>query len=213
MWLAAILLVFSVPQSGNATRAESNSAVAVSNASEESSFSDALPSAPEPKIKADDAGLDADAAVAAALTTGSVTPGVAPAIEPGYTPAKAIAGAPLAIAPVKPFIGRPYETAKQRKLWYALSFTGSGAAAFDAWSTRRAISQGYGVEGNPLLRPFSHSNALYAATQVSPLVMDYLGKRLMVSRHRILRKMWWLPQAAGSTISLTAAVHNVGLVP
>ena len=58
--------------------------------------------------------------------------------------------------------------------------TGSGAAAFDAWSTRRAISEGYGTEANPLLRPFSHSNAMYAATQVSPLVMDFIGKRMMI---------------------------------
>ncbi len=44
----------------------------------------------------------------------------------------------------------------------------SGAAAFDAWTTRRAVSGGYGVERDPLLRPFAHSNAIYAATQVSP---------------------------------------------
>jgi hypothetical protein len=204
-------LVFSVPQSGNATSGESNSAVAVSKVSEESSLSDSLPSAPEPKIKADNADSGGD--VASAINSAGLVPGsLGPAIEPGYTPGKPVAPA-MSIAPVKPFIGRPYETATQRKLWYALSFTGSGAAAFDAWSTRRAISQGYGVEGNPLLRPFSHSHALYAATQVSPLVMDYLGKRLMVSQHSMLRKMWWLPQAAGSTISLSAAVHNVGLVP
>ena len=45
-----------------------------------------------------------------------------------------------------------------------------------------AVSGGYGQEANPLLRPFAHSNSIYAAKQVSPAVMDYLGKRLMVSR-------------------------------
>ena len=96
---------------------------------------------------------------------------------------------------------------------YALSVTGSGAAAFDAWSTRRAISEGYGTEANPLLRPFSHSGTMYAATQVSPLVMDLIGKRLMVSQRKWLQKMWWLPQSAGTSFSLYAGVHNTRLVP
>ena len=113
---------------------------------------------------------------------------------------------------MKMSVTRPYETPTQRKLWYALSITGSGAAAFDAWSTRRAISQGYGTEANPLLRPFSHSGAMYAATQVSPLVMDFIGKRMMVSQHKWVRNMWWLPQSAGSGFSFYAGVHNVRLV-
>jgi hypothetical protein len=103
------------------------------------------------------------------------------------------------------------ETPTQRRLWYALAITGSGAAAFDAWSTRRAISQHYGVEANPMLRPFSHSNAMYAATQVSPLVMDFVGKRMMTSHHQWMRSMWWLPQTAGTSMSLYAGVHNTRL--
>jgi hypothetical protein len=54
---------------------------------------------------------------------------------------------------------------------------------------------------------------MYVATQVSPVLMDYLGKRMMFSQHRWVRKMWWLPQAAGTGVSLTAGVHNVGVVP
>ena len=50
-------------------------------------------------------------------------------MEPGYTPgsqpAKPISG-------VKMSISRPRETPPERRLWYALSITGSGAAAFDA---------------------------------------------------------------------------------
>jgi hypothetical protein len=118
-----------------------------------------------------------------------------------------------AIQPVKNAFVRPRETATQRRVWYALTITSHSAAAFDAWSTRRAISRGYGTESNPLLRPFAHSGALYAATQVSPVVMDYLGKRMMVSEHRWVRRMWWLPQAAGSGVSVAAGVHNMGVVP
>src|SRR2546428_13826643 len=81
---------------------------------------------------------------------------------------------------------------------------GHSGAAFDAWSTRRAISSGAGTESNPFLRPFAHSGALYAATQVSPAFMDFLGKRMMVSQHRWVQRMWWLPQAAGASFSFAA---------
>jgi hypothetical protein len=86
------------------------------------------------------------------------------------------------------------------------------AAVFDAYSTRRAISGNYGVEGNPLLRPFSHSNAIYAATQVSPVLMDYLGHRMLKSHNTLLRRFWWLPQTAGASFSVGAGIHNYRLV-
>src|SRR5690349_23198140 len=42
---------------------------------------------------------------------------------------------------------------------------------------------------------------LFRSTQVSPLVMDLIGKRMMVSQHVWVRKIWWLPQAAGASVS------------
>ena len=36
-------------------------------------------------------------------------------------------------------------------------------------------SRGAGQEANPFLRPFANSGAIYAATQVSPALMDFLG--------------------------------------
>ncbi len=112
--------------------------------------------------------------------------------------------------PVKPVFTRPRESPRQRKLWYALTIAGSSGAAFDAWSTKRAVVGGYGQEANPFLRPFAGSNAIYAATQVSPAFMDYVGKRMMVSQNRWVRKMWWLPQAAGASMSFVSGAHNVG---
>ena len=206
MLSTAILMVFSAQQSMNTVDAGTNSSAVVTisrNAASESFVSQPLPSAPQPKIATD----DASATAVDAASASSVTPGVAP-IEPNYT-----ASTPISNVPTKAFIGRSYETSRQRKLWYALSFTGAGAASMDAWSTRRAITRGVGVEGNPMLRPFSHSGALYAATQVSPLVMDFIGKRMMVSQHPVLRKVWWLPQVVGSSVSISAAVHNVRMVP
>jgi hypothetical protein len=118
---------------------------------------------------------------------------------------------PLLVSLIKPASRSSYETARQRKIWFGLIAASHGAAGFDAWSTRRALSGGYGTEADPLLRPFAHSGALYAATQVSPLVMDYLGYRMMNSHHSLIRKLWWVPQVAGTSVSLSAGIHNYRL--
>jgi hypothetical protein len=122
-----------------------------------------------------------------------------------------IAIKPFSNAALKPAIERPLPTPRQQKLWYTFMAVGHSAAAFDAYSTRRAISGNYGTEGNPLLRPFSHSNAIYAATQVSPALMDYVGRRMMTSSHPTLRRFWWVPQVAGASLSFGAGMHNYSL--
>jgi hypothetical protein len=115
-------------------------------------------------------------------------------------------------APARAKAQRPGESPRQRKMWYGLAAAGHAAAGFDAWSTRRAISGGYGQEANPFLKPFANSNAMYAATQVSPAFMDFLGKRMTVSQNPWIRKFWWLPQAAGASVSFVAGRHNLGVV-
>ena len=194
MVLATVLLVCAIPQMDDVAKvvvasnanaeqpAVSTTSAGKDNAVKDSNASSTLPSAPEPKVKA-----DADPA--------AVRPAAAQPFQP-----------------VKSVLTRPRETPRQRKIWYALTIAGSGGAAFDAWSTRRAISGGYGQETNPFLRPFANSNALYAATQVSPALMDFIGKRMMTSEHGLLRKVWWLPQAAGASLSFVAGAHNVSVV-
>jgi len=200
MLLATILLLYPFPQSGDVAKTVVERPASVSEeATKDSSPAKVLPSTPEPKIKSDVEIADASSpATVAPAATGEP-------IEPGNSP--------LALRPGKPAFNREYNTERQKKVWYALTAASSGAAAFDAWSTRRAVSGGYGTESNPFLRPFAGSGALYAATQVSPLVMDYIGRRMMTSRHSALRKLWWLPQTAGTGMSLFAGVHNVGVVP
>jgi len=187
MILATILLMLSVPQTGDATKPVTEPPAPVSADSPKADLaSEQLPSVPTPKV-------EANVTEARDLATISSKPSAPPleVVKPAYT--------------------RPRETPAQRKIWYALAATSHGAAAFDAWSTRRAVSRGYS-EANPFLAPFANSSAIYAATQVSPIVMDYLGKRMMVSQNRWIRRMWWLPQAAGSGFSIFAGVHNVGVV-
>src|SRR4029077_15827692 len=196
MLLATILLLGALPQSGELARSAANvAAVSVADAADakDSGTARELPSMPKPKVDSDAGADGVTASVAGAA-----------AVQPPT--------AALALQPMKPAYTRPRETRGQRIAWYSLMATGHGAAAFDAYSTRLAVSGNYGTETNPFLRPFSHSSALYAATQVSPALMDFIGKRMMVSENRLVRKMWWLPQAAGSGFSVFAGVHNLGVV-
>ena len=182
MLLATIVLLFPFPQSGMMSKAVDDlPAVASDSATKDANAPAALPAAPAAKVKT-------DAEISA---------------EP------VPAGFP--IEPVKPVTKRPSETSRQRKMWYGLLIADHAGAAFDAYSTRRAISGGFGTESNPFLRPFSHSNAIYAATQVVPLVADYFGKRMMVSEHPLLRRIWWLPQSASAVVSFSAGAHNTAL--
>jgi hypothetical protein len=116
-------------------------------------------------------------------------------------------------SPVKPASGDSFETPRKRAIWYGLVAAGHGSAAFDAWTTRRAVSRGYGVEANPLERPFASSGAIYATTQVTPLIMDFLGRRMMRSSHPWMRRIWWVPQAAGASVSFGAGIHNYRMAP
>ena len=183
MLLATILLLGALPQSGELARSVAN--------------------APEAVTVAD-----------AADTKESSTAHELPSMPKPKVDSEAVQppSVALPVQPMKQAYIRPRETRGQRVAWYSLMAAGHGAAAFDAYSTRLAVSGNYGTETNPFLRPFSHSSALYAVTQVSPALMDYIGKRMMVSETRWVRKMWWLPQAAGSGFSVFAGVHNLNVV-
>src|SRR5262249_21791354 len=195
---AALLATLSFPQMTPPSVTDSAPAITAAEsaktdaAKSDSTTTASLPSAPLPKIAADNAAAGESSSVAAEP------------IQPA-TP----------VQPVKPpkyAIRTRMETPTQRITWIGLSVLGDGTAAFDAYSTRQALSCACGTESNPLLRPFAHSNAIYAATQVSPTVMDFLGHKMMKSRSPLVRKMWWVPQAAGAGFSFAAGMHNMSLV-
>jgi hypothetical protein len=131
--------------------------------------------------------------------------------EPEFSSSRSVSIAPL-IKPVPSIDSRQIQTSEPRKLntraWYLLTATSHGAAAFDAWTTRRNISSGM-VELNPMLKPFANSNAIYPALQVGPTVTTYLSRRMMRSDRSLFRKLWWTPQVASTAISLTCGVMNV----
>lgn len=97
-----------------------------------------------------------------------------------------------------------------RHEWLALAFVEHGAAAFDAYSTRQAVGHG-AVEDDPIMRPFASSPAIYAATQVGPVIFDLLARHMQRSEYPLMRKLWWMPQSLSTGISIFSGVHNLSV--
>jgi hypothetical protein len=108
----------------------------------------------------------------------------------------------------KPFQRIGVEAIPSYRKWLALSIAQSSAASFDAYATRRAISNG-AYEADPMMRPFANSSGIYAAIQVAPLVLDYTSKRMQHSESPFVRHTWWLPQAVGTGLYLVSGVHDM----
>jgi hypothetical protein len=140
--------------------------------------------------------------------------------HPSVVPAKATAmnpdfeiPAPLALVqvPEKSSKERRFilpEDSVSRRRWIALAVAEHAAAAFDAYTTRDAISRG-AVEQDPLMRPFANSSAIYAAIQAGPVVLDIAARRMQRSQNSFLRRTWWLPQSVSAGMSVLAGVHNL----
>ena len=101
------------------------------------------------------------------------------------------------------------ENRRKQLMWRGLVIATSGAATFDAWSTRRAITTYGAQELNPILKPFAGNGSLYAAIQVGPALMDFVGKKMMYSSHPWVRRMWWVPQSASFVSSIFCGSHNL----
>ncbi|MGA9998569.1 MAG: hypothetical protein WBQ04_00460 [Candidatus Acidiferrales bacterium] len=112
--------------------------------------------------------------------------------------------------PVKPIKVYSPEKPRISRSWLALTMMQHGAATFDAYSTRQAIGHG-AVEDDPLMRPFAHSGAIYAAIQVGPLLLDYVARRMQHSEYGMVRRMWFVPQSASTAGFLISGVHNLSV--
>lgn len=110
----------------------------------------------------------------------------------------------------KPFERIGVEAIPSYRKWLALSIAQSSAASFDAYATRRAISNG-AYEADPMMRPFANSSGIYAAIQVAPLVLDYTSKRMQHSESPFVRHTWWLPQAVGTGLYLVSGAHDMSV--
>ena len=180
---------------------------------------------------ADKAAVDATAAsteTASMAVTEEFLPlavSLRPAALPEAEESAELPEAPLPLAPVAspapmPFIraSRPMtvsvsELRKENRtkwlMWNGLTIAAGGAAAFDAWSTRRAITQYGAVELDPLLKPFAGNASIYAAVQVGPALMDFVGHKMMYSRHSWMRRAWWVPQSASVAAWIFCGAHNL----
>jgi len=120
---------------------------------------------------------------------------------------------PFPLQPVKSAVRHNPASRNEKITWYSLMIAGHAGAVLDAWSTRRDLSRNYGRESDPLMRPFAHSETIYVATQITPLLMDILGRRMMTSERPWVHKLWWVPQSAMASVSFEAGIHNVRIVP
>jgi hypothetical protein len=126
--------------------------------------------------------------------------------DPDAASLKPESSEPLLLEQARP---RRIPTQTEKRLWLGLTFAQHGAATFDAWSTRRAIASGRGYERDPLTKPFANSGAIYASSQVGPLGLDLLSRRLMRSNNAVLRRLWWLPQTSATAASIWCGVRNL----
>jgi hypothetical protein len=150
----------------------------------------------------------------AALSEGSLPSTPQPKANSGADPSFADPAArPLPFQPVKSAVRHNSASRNEKITWYSLMIAEHAGAVLDAWSTRRALSRNYGREGDPLMRPFAHSGTIYVATQVTPLLMDILGRRMMMSERPWVHKLWWVPQSTMASVTFEAGIHNVRIVP
>lgn len=111
------------------------------------------------------------------------------------------------INPAKQAETKYAETYPSRR-WLALSVVQSAAAGFDAYSTRYAVGHG-AVEEDPLMRPFAHSSSIYVVSQLCPVGLDFVARRMQHSPNGFIRRMWWLPQTTSTGMYLFSGIHNM----
>ena len=104
------------------------------------------------------------------------------------------------------------ENRNKLRLWKGLAIASSGAATFDAWTTRHTLTTVPGSqELDPFLKPFAGNASMYVAVQVGPLLLDYLGKKMMYNNHSWARRIWWAPQTASFLGSFISGAHNLSV--
>jgi hypothetical protein len=114
------------------------------------------------------------------------------------------------VQPGKPQEVTMAERRRYTRSWLALSLMQHGAATFDAYSTRQAISRG-AKEDDPMMRPFAHSGVIYAAIQAGPVALDFIARRMQHSETGFIRRMWWVPQSMTTATFIFAGVHNLNV--
>jgi hypothetical protein len=206
MMFAALLLLSPLPLLGNVD-------VPVSDPKASTAVVAQLSDAPSPAVAPQElAAPSSSTAVPLLETSAPSTP--QPKANSGADPSFADpAVRSFALQPVKSAVRHNCGTRNEKITWYSLMIVEHAGAVLDAWSTRRDLSRNFGTEGDPLMRPFAHSRTIYVATQVTPLLMDILGRRMMRSERPWVHKLFWVPQSAMASVSIEAGAHNILIAP
>jgi hypothetical protein len=167
-----------------------------------------------PDVTAKTISLDRSEGDARSAFGSGASDGSGPSEEPSVSDLLSKGATATPVSPVAPIrlsgskLQDPSERLRHRE-WIVLGIAQHGAATLDAWSTRRALSSGKARELDPMLHPFAGNRSIYAAIQVSPLLFDYLGRRMMASHYGWAKRTWWVVQTVSTVISLAAAAHNL----
>jgi hypothetical protein len=72
-----------------------------------------------------------------------------------------------------------------------------GTATVDIITTTQHLNQA-GLEHDPLAKPFTNlpRPAYIAAGEVGAAGVSFIGWKMKHSKHKWVRKIWWVPQAA-----------------
>jgi hypothetical protein len=168
-----------------------------------------------PCVRAQSGAITQESAPSADALPAAVTPSISAKVVPFTTPFALNAQSYTRIAIPKADAIRPLrpidaERMPSRHRWLMLTVASHSAASFDAYTTRRSVESG-NLETNPFLRPFAGSPAIYVAIQASPLVMDFAAYKMQRSDNSVLRHLWWLPQSAGTALSLISSAYNLSI--
>jgi hypothetical protein len=85
-----------------------------------------------------------------------------------------------------------------------LNVSHAAVAFADSYYTQRSFGlcrdhgRCWNIEANALTRPFQRNGSAlaYQSTYAGLSVASFTAQKMRISRNRILRSMWWLPQAA-----------------
>ena len=109
---------------------------------------------------------------------------------------------------IKPVAKLPQISHRDLQIWRGLAVMQHSAGVFDAWTTRKSLMRG-GYERDPLMRPFAGNGSIYAMTQVTPVALDFLSRRMLRSNNSVVRRFWWLPQTVFTAGSVWCGVRNL----
>lgn len=93
-----------------------------------------------------------------------------------------------------------------------LTALGETFSMLDAHSTREGINLPRVHEGDPIFRPFVHSDGLYAVQSAEIGALAWVGWKMHHSHNGFFRTMWWIPQTAQIGANIAGWQNNRSII-